>query len=88
MDKDAAEWYTILRYSLESTNAKRDEVLDLICNKDSLKACLGGPKLPHCWRTRPGKVITVLGKDPLKGANKRSSMCWLGASDLYAEHWS
>ena len=86
--EEASQWYAIVRASLESTGSQHMEVWNLISNQDSRKACLADPTLPRRWQMRPGKLPTVLGRDPLKPANELFTACWPPAKDLHPRQWS
>ena len=43
--------------------------MDLIFNHDAREAYLVDATLPRRWQTRPGKLPTILCRDPLKRAN-------------------
>ena len=84
--KECKTWYRIL---VDSCGTQPDAIWDLMSNADSREECLADPKLPRRWGTWPGKVISVLGRDPLQRASQQCSARWPEMRDLFFQtHWS
>ena len=49
---------------------------------------MADPKLPRRWGTRPGKLISVLGRDPLQRASQQCSARWPEMRGLFPTQWS
>ena len=64
--KECEKWYRIL---VDSCGTQPDAVWDLLSHAHSREECLADPKLPRRWGTRPGNLISVLGRDPLQRAS-------------------
>ena len=60
--KECESWYRIL---VNSCGTQPDAIWDLLSNAHSREECLADPKLPRRRGTRPGKLVSVLGRDPL-----------------------
>ena len=78
--KEFEDWCHILTNSL---GTEPDAAWDLLSNAHSPEKCLADPKLPRGLGTRPGKLATVLGRDPLKQAGEQCSALWPAMRDLF-----
>ena len=83
--KEGENWYRIL---VDSCGTQPDAIWDLLSNAHSREECLADPKLPRRWSTRPGKLIFVLGRDPLQRASQQCSACWPQMRDRFPTQWS
>ena len=83
--KDCGNWYHIL---LDSGGTQLDAIWDLPSNAHSREECLAEPNLPRRWGTRPGMLISVLGRDPLQRARQHGSARWPEMRDLFPTQWS
>ena len=72
---------------VDSCGTRPDAVWDVLSNAHSRKECLVDPKLPQRWGTRPGKLIFVLGRDPLPRASQQCTFCWPEMKDLFPTQW-
>ena len=79
--KECENWYRILVDSCGTG-----------CNLGSAVqctlSCLADPKPPRRWGTRPGKLISVLGRDPLQRARQQCSARWPEMRDRFPTQWS
>ena len=78
--KECENWYRIL---IDSCGTQPDAILDLLSNAHSREECLADPKQPRRCSTRPGKLISVLGRDPLQRASQQCSARWPEMRDLF-----
>ena len=78
--KECENWYRIL---VDSCGTQPHAIWDLLFNAHSCEACLADPKLPRRCGTRPGKLISVLGRDPLQRASQQCSARWPEVRDLF-----
>ena len=83
--KECEKWY---RIRVDSCGTLPDEVWDLLSNAHSREECLSDPKVPRRWGTQLGKLISVLGRDPLQWASQQCSACWPEMRDLFPMQWS
>ena len=83
--KECENWYHIL---VDSCGTQPDAIWDLLSNAHSREECLADPKLPRRWGTRPGKLISVLGRDPLQRASQQCSARWPEMRGLFPTQWS
>ena len=78
--KELEDWYHIVT---NSRGIEPDAAWDLRSNAHSRGECLADAKLPRQWGSRPGKLATVLGTDPLKRAGEQCSAWWPAMRDLF-----
>ena len=78
--KECENRYRIL---VDSCGTQPDAAWDLLSNAHSRQECFANPKLPRRWVTRPGKVISALGRDPLQRASQQCSACWPEMKNLF-----
>ena len=71
--KECENWHRIL---VDSCGTQPDAIWDLLSNAHSREECLADRKLPRRWGTRPGKLISALGTDPLQRASQQCSARW------------
>ena len=83
--KDCGNWYHTLP---DSGGTQLDAIWDLPSNAHSREECLAEPNLPRRWGTRPGMLISVLGRDPLQRARQHGSARWPEMRDLFPTQWS
>ena len=76
--KECENWYRIL---IDSCGTQPDAIWDLLCNAHSREECLADPKLPPRWGTRPGKLISLLGRDPLQQVSQQAVQCSLARDE-------
>ena len=70
---EAKECENMYRILVDSGGTQPDAIWDLLSNAHPREECLADPKLPRRWGTRAGKLISVLGRDPLQRASKQCS---------------
>ena len=80
---EAKECENSYRILLDSCGTRPDAAWDLLSSAHSREECLADPKLPRRWGARPGKFISVLGRDPLQQASQQCSVCWPEMKDLF-----
>ena len=80
---EAKECENRYRILVDSCGTAPDAIWDLLSNAHSRD-----PKLPRRWGTWPGKLISVLGKDPLQRAGQQCSARWPKMKDLFPTQWS
>ena len=71
--KECENWYSI---PVGSCGTRLDVFSDVLSNAHFREDCLADPKFPRRWGTRPGKLISMLGRDPLQRASQQCSACW------------
>ena len=76
------------RILVDSCGTQPDAIWDLLSKAHSREECLVDPKLPRRWGTRPGKLISVLGTDPLQRASQQCTARWPEMRDLFPTRWS
>ena len=85
---EAKECENSYRILVDSCGTQPDAIWDLLSNAHSREECLADPKLPRRWGTRPGKLISVLGRDPLQRASQQRNARWPKMRGLFPTQWS
>ena len=85
---EAKECENRYRILVDSCNTQPDAIWDMLSNAHSREECLADPKLPRRRVTRPGKLISVLGRNPLQRASQQCSARWPEMRDLFPTQWS
>ena len=83
--KECEKWYRIL---VDSCGTQPDAIWDLLSNAPSREECFVDPKLPRRWGTRPGKLISLFGRDTLQRASQQWSARGPAMRDLFPPQWS
>ena len=78
--KEFEDWYRTLTNYMGTDPVA---AWDLLSNANSREECLVDPKLPRRWGTRPDKLATVLGREPLKPGGEHCNAPGLAMWDLF-----